>query len=297
MVTPMRVFVTGASGFVGSHLVPKLLEAGHEVRAMARGARPNRLPAEVSFVRGSVTDPAAIRDALDGVDAVVHLVAIIIERGAQTFDAVNVGATQTLVREMERAGVRRLVHLSALGAGPDPGYPYLRSKWQGEETVRASGLDQTILRPSALHGRGAGFYRPIVWTLRWMPFYPLPRGGKTRFQPLWIDDLSRCVLACLDGAAVGETLDLGGPEIQDFRAMAESTARFLGKKRWFVSVPLWAARPFAYIQERMKEPLVTNQQLDMVVLDNVASPTSVRDAFGFEPARFEDTDLRWLVDL
>lgn len=292
----MRVTVTGATGYVGSHLVRALLDAGHQVRALARGERPGALPPEVSLVRGSVTDAGAVREAVAGQDAVVHLVAIIVQRGSQTYDRVNVEGTRTVVREMEAAGVARLVHLSALGAGPDPAFPYLRSKWEGEEAVRASALQWTILRPSVLHGRGAGFFRPIVWSLRWMPVYPLPRGGRTRFQPLAIDDLARCVTASLDGAAIGASLDLGGPEVIDFRGLVTACADFLGRKRRMVTVPLWAARPFAYLQERRRDPLVTNEQLDMVVLDNVAPPASVRDAFGFDPVRFTETDLRWLVD-
>lgn len=293
----MRVTVTGATGFVGSHVVPALLDAGHEVRVLARGLRAGSLPGAVEVIRGSVTDVSAVRDAVAGQDAVVHLVAIIIERGNQTYDRVNRGGTETLVRAMDVAGVRRLVHLSALGAGPDPAFPYLRSKWEAEEIVRASGLDATVLRPSVLHGPGAGFFKPVVWTLRWMPVYPLPDGGRTRFQPLAVTDLSRCVLACLDGACVGETLDLGGPEVLDFRAIVSTVASFLGKKRKMVSVPLRAARPFAWVQEHRREPLVTNEQLDMVVLDNVAPVRSVEEAFGFVPVRLADTDLRWLVDL
>jgi uncharacterized protein YbjT (DUF2867 family) len=281
----MKVLVTGGTGFVGSHLVPRLKAEGFDVRSLARSGG------------GSVTDADDLRRAVEGVDAVVHLVAIITERGSQTFEAVNHLGTRNLLAAMEAAGVRRLVHQSALGAGPEERFPYLRSKWQGEEAVRSSSLDWTVLRPSVLFGEGAGFFRPIVWSLRWAPVYPMPAGGKTRFQPLAIEDLATCIVRSLRGEQVGETLDIGGPEVLTFSDIVRTVMTALGKKRRMVSVPVWAARPFALVQGVRKEPLVTNQQLDMVVLDNTCAPNSVERTFGFRPVRMADTDLRWLARL
>ena len=291
----MKVLVTGGTGFVGSHLVPRLRDDGFEVRVLGRGT--DGVPHGVDVLAGSVADPEAVRRAVHGVDAVVHLVAIIVERGSQTFEAINHQGTRNLVAAMESAGVRRLVHQSALGAGPDERFPYLRSKWLGEETVRASSLDHTILRPSVLFGEGAGFFRPIVWSLRWAPIYPMPAGGRTRFQPLAIEDLATCIVRSLRGEQVGSTLDVGGPEVLTFSDIVRTVMKALGKKRRMVSVPVWAARPFALVQGLRKDPLVTNQQLDMVVLDNTCAPDSVERAFGFRPVRMAETDLRWLARL
>lgn len=293
----MRVLVTGATGFVGRGIIPALLESGHSVRALARGVREGSLPKGVEVVRGSVADEAQVRAAAEGMDACVHLVAVIVERGEQTFEAVNVLGTQNLARACADAGVRRFVHLSALGAAHDDRFPYLHSKWLGEEAVRVGGMDWTILRPSALFGPGAGFFKPIVWTLRWMPVYPLPNGGRTRFQPLAIEDLAACVVRALDGASARESVDLGGPEILDFRAMVEVVMEALGKRRKLMSIPLFAARPFAFVQGLRREPLVTNQQLDMVVLDNTCDLDSTVRAFGVKPRGMRDTDLRWLAQL
>jgi len=248
-------------------------------------------------VTGDLADGGALEAALASVDAVVNLVAIITERGSQTFDRTNVGATRNLLDAMKKRGVERLVHLSALGAGPDPSFPYLRSKWLAEEAVRASDRSFTILRPSVLHGEGAGFFRSIVWTLRWAPVYPMVAGGGTRFSPLWIEDLAGCVVACLRGEATRVTLDVGGPEVLTFSDIVALVMETLGKRRRIVDVPLWAARPFALVQGLRRDPLVTNQQLDMVVLDNACAPGSVSETFGFPPRRMRDTDLRWLARL
>jgi NADH dehydrogenase len=291
----MKVLVTGGTGFVGRHLLPRLEREGFDVAILAR--EQPRTSSGAAFVHGDVADVASLRSAMDGVDAVVHLVAIITERRSQTFDRVNVSGTENVIQAMKLAGVRRLVHQSALGAGPDQRFPYLRSKWLGEETVRASGLDHTVLRPSVLHGESAGFFRPIVWTLRWAPLYPMVAGGATRFSPLWIEDLASCVVSCLRGEGVGATLDLGGPEVLTFSDIVRLVMETLGKRRRVVDVPVWAARPFAAVQGLRRDPLVTNQQLDMVVLDNACDPRSVTDAFGFVAAAMRETDLRWLAKL
>lgn len=288
--------MTGGTGFVGHHLVPRVQSEGFEVRVLARGSRAPE-PA-VEFVPGDVTDPSSLGAAVEGVDAVVHLVAVIAERGPRTFEAVNHQGTRNLIGAMQAAGVSRLVHQSALGASPDERFPYLRSKWLGEEAVRSSGLEATVLRPSALFGEGAGFFRPIVWTLRWMPVYPMVAGGRTRFQPLAVEDLATCVASALRRPELaGQTLDLGGPEVLTFSEIVTAVMSALGKRRPVVTVPVWAARPFALVQSLRREPLVTNQQLDMVVLDNVCAPDSVERAFGFAPRRFGDSDLRWLARL
>lgn len=292
----MKVLVTGGTGFVGDHIVRHLSANGFEVRVAARSI-PRLLPAGASFVPADVTSPASLGPVLDGVDAVVHLTAIIVERGSQTFERVNHQGTRQLIDAMNRGGVERLVHLSALGAQPDERFPYLRSKWLAEEAVRASDRTWTVLRPSALHGEGAGFFRPIVWTLRWAPVYPMVARGETRFQPLWIEDLARCVAASLHGGAARTTLDLGGPEVMTFSDIVRLVMETLGKRRKIVPVPVWAARPFALVQGLRREPLVTNQQLDMVVLDNTCPLDSVERAFGFTPRRMAETDLRWLAKL
>jgi len=292
----MNVLVTGGTGFVGGHIVRRLVADGMTVRLASRSA-PRRLPSGASFVAADVTDPSSLRAAMNGIDAVVHLSAIIVERGRQTFERVNHQGTANVLAGMEDAGVDRLVHLGALGAGPDERFPYLLTKWLGEEAVRASRTRWTVLRPSVLHGEGGAFFRPIVWTLRWAPVYPMVAHGETRFSPLWIEDLARCVAACVRGDHAGQTLDLGGPEVLTFSDIVRLVMDALGKHRKSVPVPVWAARPFAFVQGLRRDPLVTNQQLDMVVLDNTCAPDSIDRHFGFHAKRMTETDLRWLARL
>jgi NADH dehydrogenase len=292
----MRVLVTGATGFVGTHLVRALVKAGHDVRALSRTASRDSVPSGAEPVAGDVTEPSSLRSALAGVDAVVHLVAIIAERGGRTYYGVNHLGTENVVRAMKEAGVSTLVHQSALGVGPDERFPYLHSKWLGEEAVRASGLDYTILRPGVIHGRGAGFFKPIVWNVRWLPVFPLPAGGRTRFQPIHVADVCTAMEMSLR-APRRDTVEIGGLEVLTFAQIVEVVMEALAKRRRTVSVPVAAARPFAWTQRLRAQPLVTSDQLDMVVLDNTTALDSVERAFGFAPVRFGESDLRWLSEL
>ena len=150
------ILVTGATGFIGKRIVTRLVERGEEVRRLVRpvpNPRASGLPA-VHFVTGDVSDPDSLRAACDGVDMVVHTVAIIREKGRTTFDAINVQGTRNVVEAAVQAGVRKIVHLSAIGAGPDLLYPYLRSKWEGEEAVVNSKLRHVVLRPRWCSGLG-----------------------------------------------------------------------------------------------------------------------------------------------
>jgi uncharacterized protein YbjT (DUF2867 family) len=122
-------------------------------------------------------------------------------------------------------------------------------------------------------------------------------GGRTRFSPIWIEDLGSCVVSSLRGTTDGRTLDVGGPEVLTFSDIVRLVMDTLGKRRRIVNVPLLAARPFALTQALRREPLVTNQQLDMVVLDNACAPDATERAYGLRPERMRDTDLRWLARL
>src|SRR3989442_8175952 len=165
----MRVAVTGANGFVGRHLVARLLLGRHEVRALIseRLGAEKELPgagAGMDVRRADVRNPETLRGAFDGHDAVVHTVAIPTER-KQRFADVNVAGVAHVVAEARRAGVRRIVHMSALGADPASPYPYLRTKREGQALVTGSGIPFVVLRPSLLFGEGDDFFPPVAFTL------------------------------------------------------------------------------------------------------------------------------------
>jgi uncharacterized protein YbjT (DUF2867 family) len=295
------VLVTGGSGFVGSHVVPELLEAGHRVVALVRSpgagdAVLRRLPAAlaagVELRTGDVLEPATLPAALAGVDAVVHLVALARDwNGGKDLLRVNLGGTRTLVAGMQDAGVRRLVHLGAMGVVDREDLHYATSKARAEAVVRASGLDWTILKPSLLFGSGDGFFNIVAGLVRMpVPLVPVPGNGKSLFQPIHAGDVARCARLALERpATIGQAFELGGPRTWTYREITGEVARALGKRRVIVPLPVPLIRLAAGTMEALHLRFfpVATDQLRQLALDNIGPLDGVLGAFGFVPRRME----------
>jgi uncharacterized protein YbjT (DUF2867 family) len=290
------ILVTGGSGFVGSHLVPALLDGGHRVVALVRSPeaadrvlrRLTPQQADATETRqGDVTRRDTLPAALAGVDAVLHLVAIPRDlSGGAELRLVNTEGTRNVVAAMRDAGVRRLVHQGALGVTDDPNLQYASSKAKAEALVADSDLDWTIFKPSLLWGERDGFFNVIADLVRIAPgLLPIPAGARSRFQPLWIGDLARVVTRVVeDPSTVGQTYELGGPERLTYREMAEEVLRGMGARRAIVPMPQPLIRLVARSSELVRLPFpVASDQLRQLQLDNVTAPDSVERAFGFEP--------------
>ncbi len=266
------ILVTGAEGFVGRHVVRELVGAGERVRALVRGTAGTAAleGVECELTVGDVTDPGSVASAVDGCDGVVHLVAIIHGR-ASAFDRVIAGGTRNVVEAARAAGVRRIVHMSALGVGEatKDTVPYYRAKWAAEGVVRESGVPHAILRPSFVFGPDGGALPRFLRIARLAPVTPIVGAGTQRLQPIWVDDLARAVRLALDQD--GE-IELGGPEVVDWNELWRRIKSALGTRRPALHVPLWALRPQALAFERLPNPPVTRDQLTMLTLgDNVVS--------------------------
>ena len=192
-----------------------------------------RLSDGVEVAHGSVQDPASLAEAMAGVDAVVHLVGIIRERRpSTTFAAVNHGGTRNVAEAARAAGVKHVVYVSALGARDDAGYPYARSKWQGEQEVMGSGVPYTILRPSILFGEGDEFFNTLAALVKMLPLVPVAGSGANRFQPIAADDVARCVAtAVLQEAYHGRVIEVGGPRHYTYRELLRVVANVLGVRQ------------------------------------------------------------------
>lgn len=243
----MHVLVAGGNGFIGSHLVPELLDDGHEVTVLARNPDSDTLPDGVETVSGDITAYDSIESAVDGHDAVVNLVALSPlfkpKGGDRMHDEVHRHGTENLVRAAEAGGVDRFLQLSALGADPDGATAYIRAKGHAEEHVTDADLDWTLIRPSVVFGEGGEFVS-FTKKLKGMfapgvPVYPLPGGGKTRFQPIHVDDLVGMLAETFtDDAHVSETYELGGPENLTLREITNMVYDAEGKSITIVSVPM-----------------------------------------------------------
>jgi len=295
------VLVTGASGFVGSHVVPALIDAGHDVVALvgseaSGGLVERRLePAQRASLmtrRGDVTDLASLPAAVDGVEAIVHLAAIPRDwDGGATLRLVNTEGTRNVVRAATDAGVRRFVHLGALGVADEPDLHYASSKAKAMALVRASGLEWTILSPSLLFGPRDGFFNILAGLVRLSPgVTPITGRGDARFQPLAIEDLARIVVRVLaDPATTGTEYLLGGPRTWTYREIMGEVLRGMGTRRALLPVPVPAIRLVAGAMETlgMRWFPVATDQLRQLKLDNTGPADGVRDAFGFEPRPME----------
>lgn len=284
------ILVTGGTGFIGRHVVARLASSGEKVRVAARGNRKADLPEGVQQIAANVVSGEGLAEAMAGVDKVVNLVGVITEKGSQRFDAVIRGGTAGIVQEAERAGVKKLVYVSAIGAAPDPKFPYWHAKWQAEQAVTAGSLNWTILRPSLVFGPEDDFFNRLDRLIRRMPVVPVAGDGKTRFQPIWVEDVVSCVVACLnEGVHDREIVEIGGSEYYTYNEIIDLIRRKLGSRKPEVHVPLWLMRPAARVlQAILPSPPVTTDQLAMLSKDNATALDAVRKAFGFTPISFRE---------
>ena len=292
------ILVTGASGFVGSHTIPALLDAQHRVVGLVRTpaaaqAVRDRLPEshrDTSALEtriADVTHPDTLPAALDGIDAVVHLVAIPRDLdGGASLRLVNTEGTRNVVVAMERAGVQRLIHLGALGVEDDRDLHYASSKARAEALVRSSGLDWTILKPSLQFGPGDGFFNIVADLVRISPgIVPVPGRGDSRFQPIHVEDVVRITVDALaDPGTIRQSFDLGGPRYWTYREITREVLDAMGKRRAILPMPLPLIRLVAGAAEFTHLPFpVATDQLRQLRLDNIGPLDTIPERFGFEP--------------
>jgi len=308
---PRPVAVTGAGGFVGLRLVHHLREQGRAVRGIVRSTQDVRAlrDAGCEVAIADVRDPASLRQAFAGAQAVIHLVAIIRARGAETFDAVNHAGAARAAAAAREAGVDRFIHLGALGAGPHA-TRYLRSKWLGEEAVRSAGAPFVIFRPSILIGPGGGAAAQFAEVVRFGPWYPLVlllglRGffgrltpltpvvpvlgsGRYRSMPVALDDVLPAVTAAIDRPdVVGRTFEIGGPQVLAYNEIVDTTARVLGLRRRRVHLPLWAARAIVRAFALLPNPPITEDERQALFEDNLCDNAEVLRTFDLRLRPFE----------
>jgi NADH dehydrogenase len=249
------ILVTGGSGFVGGHVVHELRGRDLPVRCLVRDLRRGAKLAAwgCELVAGDMTDPAGIRRAVEGCDTVVHLVAIRQGREEQ-FRRVMVDGTRDLLAAAQSAGVRRFVHMSALGTSEATKdlVPYYRAKWESEELVRASGLGYVIFRPSFVFGPDGGILPTFLKLARLTPVTPIIGSGRQRIQPIWAGDVAKYFAEGSQRDDVsGRVFELGGPEAVSWNEFWSRLKRARGLRRRSIHVPVGLMRVNALITERL----------------------------------------------
>jgi NADH dehydrogenase len=280
----VTVLVTGGTGFIGPHVVHAMRARDIPVRALVRDpGRASRLTSwGAELVTGDVTDRASLSAACEGVDAVVHQVAII-KGSKQAFESVMEQGTRNIVAAAQAAGVRRFVLASALGLDErsKDAVPYFAAKWQMEKAVRESGLEHVIFRPSFVFGSDGGVLPTFIRLARYAPVTPIIGPGRQRLQPIWVEDLAEYYARALtEPAAANRTFDLGGPEAVSWNEFWERLKRVLGVHRPSIHVPFGVMRIQATLTERLPGAPLTRDQLTMLQLgDNVVGDSSAVETF------------------
>ena len=280
----MNVLVTGASGFVGTHLTRHLVSCGHRVVALSRsGSVPHH--EGVTPVRGDVSTGEGLHAALRDIDAVIHLVGIIREQGnGATFERVHVRGTRNMLQAAEGAAVRRFVHMSALGARPGSQSRYYETKAQAETLVKDSGLHWTIHRPSIIFGEGDDFFSGNLKTLvTSYPIIPQVGDGHYPFRPIWVGDVARAFEQSLARRDTEQAVfDLVGPTEYTFRELLELMKSTLGIKKPVVPVPVSFMQLGTPLLQLLPKPPITNDELVMLLNGSTVERATEQGVFDLE---------------
>lgn len=289
---PLTVLMVGASGFVGRHLLERLVSRGHRVRAVARSGRPEGsrvLGDQVQWVAADITDPDDVDGLSRDCDVLVHLAGIRREGPGQSFRGVHVEGTRHLLEEAARCGTGRFVHVSALGASPR-GAPFFRTKFEAEQAVRASDLDWVIARPSAVYGPDDHFVSPTARWLQAFPVFPVPSGDRIVVRPAAIEDVADALCQSVErDEMANKTYLLTGPDRLGLAEAVRTVASVLGLRRWVLPVPQAAANTFFRAADRMglpALPVIEGWALLARRPDVRIRMNHFRSAFNIEPLPF-----------
>ncbi len=287
--------VFGGSGFVGRYMVKRLAQRGYVVRVGVRDPdratflKPMGNLGQIVPMAASVRDETSVAALVAGAEVVINCVGILYETGSQTFQALHAEAPGRIGRAAAAAGVRHVVHVSAIGADAASPSVYARTKAEGEAALRAAFPAAVVLRPSIVFGPEDNFFNQFAALARVLPALPMFGGGTTRFQPVYVGDVADAAMACLDRAeTAGKTFELGGPKVYTFREILEFILRTTGRKRFLVSIPYSVGAVQARLFELLPKPLLTRDQLLLLQRDNVVSPGALTLAdLGITPKAVE----------
>ncbi|MFN8451644.1 MAG: complex I NDUFA9 subunit family protein [Anaerolineae bacterium] len=300
----MTILVTGAAGFVGNNAVRRLVAAGKPVRAMVRSAdkgqqRLGDLGSQIEIMVGDVGDRAGLKRLMDGATAIVHTVAIPMERGRATYENVNYQGTINVVDAARDAGVERFVHMAQNGSDPQHFSRFLRSKGRAQQYVMQSGLKWTVLRPSVIYGPQDEFFNAFARLVRLTPLvFPLVGGGTALFQPVSIYDVVDVIARSLDDdATIGKEYKLGGPEVLTLGEIEKRVLAAMNASRILINAPAGLLRPAVWVMEKV----LPGTPVNLTLLELLKEPNTVADnalvsEFNLQPRPFAGENIAYLKD-
>jgi uncharacterized protein YbjT (DUF2867 family) len=287
----LKIAITGASGFIGRHLVTSLAKTGHSIRAVLHRKSPDhKADKNTEYIVADVHDPESLNRAFENIDIVYHLVGIIAETRRLTFDKTVIAGTQNVIAACLKNHVQHIIYLSALGTSENAASKYHKSKWRAEETIRNAGIDYTILRPSIIFGPHDGFVNMLTGMIKWLPLTPVVGSGEFLLQPIYIDDFIGILIDTLrNNKSRNKTVEIGGPEKLTYKEILTILKRVLNKKRGNLYLPMWFMRLNAFLLERIMKPSpITTDQLNMLEAGNTCDNKMLPEIFEIELTPFEE---------
>ncbi len=278
-----RVTIFGGTGFIGRHLVQKLARAGYQIRIAVR--RPSRAGflqplggvSQIEAVPVNILDEESIKTAIDGADAVVNLVGILAPTGRQKFNGIHVQGARLIAIAAREAGVRRLVHVSALGADAKSEAKYAQTKAHGEDAVLNMDPGAIILRPSVVFGPEDEFFNRFANLMQYAPIMPV-FAKKTKFQPVFVGDVASAITAALEGEGKAGTIyELGGPETISMMEVHERIKDITGLSSFLLPLPLFLAKILALLTWPLPNPPITGDQVKLLKKDNIVSESAISE--------------------
>jgi len=295
------ITIFGGSGFVGRHVVRALAKRLYRIRIAVRRPdlaghlQPLGRVGQIHAVQANVRYPASIEAAVRDADAVINLVGVLFERGAQRFAAVHAAGAAGIAQAAAARGAP-MIHMSANGADTNSSSVYARTKAEGEQAVLAAAPSATIFRPSIQFGPEDDFFNRFAAMARLSPALPLVGGGMTRFQPAFVGDVATAVADAVDGKTKSGTIyELGGPEVFTFKELMEFVLSTTERKRLLVPIPFAVAKLQAMVLQFLPKPLLTPDQVELLKYDNVVSDIAQREGRTLEGLGIDPTTIATVV--
>jgi len=271
------VTVFGGTGFLGRRIVRHLRSRGFPVRTASRHPdRGHRLfgpdDPQLQSVGANIHDERSVADALAGAYGVVNAVSLYVEHGQETFQSVHVESAQRVAAQAQRAGVKRLVHISGIGADAASQSRYIRKRGEGELAVRAAFAETLLIRPAVMFGPDDAFLTTVLKLLRQLPVYPMFGRGRTRMQPAYVEDVAEAIGRTMQRVETPSTIfEFGGPRVYSYEEFLRAVAHQAGLAPRLVPIPLAVWNALARASEMFPSPLLTRNQVELMQIDTVSS--------------------------
>lgn len=301
-VSDRVVTVFGGTGFLGRRIVRHLRLQGFYVRVASRHLDRTHalLPPDdpqLGSIKTDVHDEQSVAAALADAYGAVNAVSLYVEHGRETFQSVHVDSAQRIAAQAQRAGIKRLIHVSGIGADPHSSSLYVRKRGEGELAVREAFANASLIRPAVMFGPDDAFLTTILKLLERLPIYPMFGNGQTRLQPVYVEDVGQAIAKLLQGAQThSPVFECGGPRVYSYEEFVRAVASAAGIKPILIPVPFAAWHALSSIAEMLPSSPITRNQVELMQIDTIsAADTPGLEDLGISPHSIEEIlqDILW----